>query len=598
MRFLQRSNTSFITEEYIMHDERTKPFAKRPPLRETIMDMDRDLLKMLARRSNILGKMSSKLGHLDPREERELRASWEKYATAMSKDPRLIRQLFSILQDIEFLPKPVQGEERRPAFNLAPAQRPIDVRMKAPVVSRRSRLFLSLAAVSGSALHIHPSLLNDDTVECIKMFNQCATSLAWDDDGTVRSREGGGLSLPDKIIYVGNDALNFFLLLAHYVGKVSRAKFTGESSLKQKDLSTIRHFLPQLGARMTSAIPGGIGFPVRIECSGVLPDSVIIPPELDADMVLALCMAAPFWEKPISLDLTKHPAATAIIEEACSVLEPSNVLISKNGLNNTILHYTPCTPKTPLTPALGMELSLAAYLLALPIAAGGQIVLEGNWPTCALAKDIEQLLAYYGAQTVITPTDIQATSTAHTLQSEQQAQDTQDGQNEKNLPVDPFDATTLDPRFIPLAVTCALLPALRGKQSRLPLLPDFSSHPSDIQEEIALFLAHLGFEATEDGTLKSIPKQHTDPQIPQTPWTAPSPLWAMAYALCAFARSGLKLVNPGDMTALYPLFWSLYNALPCPHLRQNDVEPKNEKPVRRRIIAADQAGIGSGNSDS
>ena len=38
------------------------------------------------------------------------------------------------------------------------------------------------------------------------------------------------------------------MLLGHYLGRPSRAKFTGETSLKLADFSSVRHFLPAMAA--------------------------------------------------------------------------------------------------------------------------------------------------------------------------------------------------------------------------------------------------------------------------------------------------------------------------------------------------------------
>ncbi len=542
---------------------------RRPPLRETIMDMDKDILKMLARRCNIIDKMKAKHGYLDPKEEKTLRTSWEKQATQMTRDPRIIRQLFALFQEIEFSAKPQYGDEKRTSFNLAPTKEVLDVSIDAPLVSRRSRLYLSLAGASGSALVMRPGLLSDSDVECIKMFNQCATSLAWDDDGTMRSRQGGGLSLPDKVIFVGDDALNFYLLLGHYVGSVSRAKFTGDSNLKMADFSTLRRFLPALGARLSNAIPSTLGFPLRIECSGVLPDEVLIPSDIEADVVLGLILAAPFWEKPMNFMLKNHPKAQEILEEAISVLEPCGAKFEIQGQD---IKISPSTIITPKDPALGMEMSLAAYLLALSAVSHGKVELNGIWPKCQLAEHLQEIFKQCGM-----PLEIDA----HKITSANI-----DGSVPKNLNV---DASMLDARFAPLALALTLNASLRGEQC---YLPKFAPEISD--EHIQLFIAHLGFEVNSDNLITAIENF----EELEMPFTAPSVYWAMAYALCAFAKPHLKLSNPGIVTSLYPQLWNLYNTLPSPQIKKQILEPVDEKPVRRRIIAADQDGIGNGDSNN
>ncbi len=649
--------------------DRKRPM-KRPPLRETIMNMDKDLLKMLARRCNILDRMRSKAGQMAPKEEKELRASWEKAATQMTRDPRIIHQLFALMQEIIFSAKPEEGQAKRTGFNLAPPQLPVDISMFAPLASRRSRLFLALAGASGSACTMGPSLLDDATIECIKMFNQCATSLAWDDQGTLISRQGGGLSLPDKVIYVGDDIFNFFLLLGHYVSKNTRAKFTGEASLKEADLTAVRSFLPQLGARLSNVMPNGSGFPIRLECSGIFEDRISIPADIPADMVLGLFMAAPFWDQAISFEMRARQDAEAIMEEALSVLEVCGAQIRREG---SLVHFVPCPIKTPAEPELGMDLQLAAYLLTLPLTLGGKIQLKGSWPECAPAKDIENLWTQLGlhieqdGESICTshaPLEpivwrVKARSAAEKATAEDSSMQITEGfspdenvsdaaQSEATLPEDmtseavtseempetsvateeataeeavaedvvtapeiseevreeigaemeevilehlslPTLAIYQDTRFTPLLATCAYLAAVRKKYVILP-----KDAPLQDMES---FFNHLGYDYSEDDGEGSALVPSTEYHDPQAVWTAPTPAWALAYALCAAAHPHIKLSNPGIMTTLYPQFWNLYNALPSFDIKKNVTENKHDKPVRRRIIAADQEGIGSGDSN-
>lgn len=609
-------------------DREKRPFnrdkgPRRPPLREVVMDLDRDILKLLARRCNILDRLRGHRGQLDAREERELRAAWEKSAGKMSRDARLIRQMFSLFQEIEFLARPVAGEERRPAFNLAPVQRPIDLHMTAPLACRRSRLYLTLAAVAGAACRIQPSLLNDQAVECIKMFNQAGTSLAWDDDGTLRAREGGGLTLADKVIYVGEDLLNFYLILGQYVGHMSRAKFTAESALKLADVSAMRRFLPQLGARLSNAVPKSDGLPVRIECSGMVPDSVTIPAELPADAVVGLLMGAPFWDKAVTFHLADHPHKDAILEEAGSILQDCKADVL---LQDSSIHIVPCTEEKPLLvpaePALGMDITFAANLLALPAGGGGSVHLKGRWPECTLARQVQDMLRSAGVDSKILPTGIQSTRTGQGSDS-------------------PLAVSALPLRFVPLALALAAIPALRGKRGYMPHLPAEAD-----RELVDSFLTHIGLEVGSDGIFAKARKpapapatvlaaepseaagetsaavepntaegseatsaeptptppayvsRHPDAHEGIATWTAPTAEWAMALALTAYAHPGLKLANPGVMTTLYPVFWTLYNGLPNPDFKRSaPTEPVDEKPVRRRIIAGHNPATDAGDSD-
>ena len=549
-------------------DGADKSAGRRPPIRESLMEQDQELLKLLARRSNMLQRLRNDKGHLDPREEKEIRASWEKAASRMSRDTRLVHQLFALLQEIEFQPRLAPGEERRAAFTLAPALKPVDVRLAAPLACRRSRLYLTLAAVAGQVCRISPSLLGDPVVEFVKMFNQAGTSLAWEENGLVHARQGGGITLADKVIFVGDDALNFALILGQYVGQVSRAKFTGDANLKLADYAPLRNFLPQLGARFTNAVPKSNGLPVRIECSGVTPDTLSVPADVPADVITGLLMAAPFWERAVAFDLSRHPHSQDILGEAVVILQDCGADIT---VQDTLVRVTPGPLRIPAEPALSMDVNFAAPLLALPALADGQVRLTGRWPQCSLAQNIQKLLRQAGVE--MTPVS-DGISTARLASAGQAAE--------------PLDASLLPERFAPLALALAVIPALRGRQARMPLLPAGTD-----QETVTSFLLSLRLDPDSQGTLQTLP-----PLDEAAPWTAPTPQWAVALALAAFAKPGLKLANPGIMTGLYPAFWNLYNALPCPDLKKIVTEPVHEKPVRRRIIAADQSGTGDGDSDN
>ena len=113
----------------------------RRPLRETVCEMDRDILRLVMRRHNMLKRMAGPKGHLDNREEKQIREAWESAVAKVSNDPKLSGLFFSLMQEVTFLPKPGEdGEQRREAFNLAPVQQPVKLDMDAPASCRASRL--------------------------------------------------------------------------------------------------------------------------------------------------------------------------------------------------------------------------------------------------------------------------------------------------------------------------------------------------------------------------------------------------------------------------------------------------------------------------
>ena len=133
----------------------------RRPLRETVCEIDRDILRLLLRRHNILARMRGEKSHLDSAEEKLLRESWEGAVARISRDARLSGHFFSLMQEVEFLPRPAgdrpaesaegqdsaeghagegpaaqEGPDKRTAFNLAPPAKPVRLRMPAPLACR------------------------------------------------------------------------------------------------------------------------------------------------------------------------------------------------------------------------------------------------------------------------------------------------------------------------------------------------------------------------------------------------------------------------------------------------------------------------------
>ena len=560
---------------------------QRRPLRETVCEIDRDILRLLLRRHNILTRMRGDKSRLDSAEEKMLRESWEGAVARISRDARLSGHFFSLMQEVEFLPRPLgerlaenaegsengggrdgeapavqEGPDKRIAFNLAPPAKPVRLRMQAPLACRATRAWLMLAAATGQPTRLTPCLMNDPIVDCVKMLIQVGASLTREDDG-VTARPAVALAAPDKVLYVGDSAWNFYLLLGHYLGRPSRAKFMGESSLKLADLSAVRHFLPIMGARLVHVVPKSDGLPARLECSGIIPDSVVMPADTPAELAEGILLAAPGYEHSLMMDLTNHPAQKTILARTLPILRAAGAEV---GVEGGVVRIHPTKLEIPAQPDLPMEPELALFLLALPLALGGETSLAGQWPQWPGAEAGWKLL--------------------HSLGLDLQQQKGKDGNEIKAASAAPIKnfslaalPTDLPADWAPLAVGLAACSALRGGQPTLPVLPQGTD-----TYEVESFLNALGLEQDNEGRLCKNEQSGV-----KAGWNAPSPVWAMAFALAACAKQHQKLGNPGVMTGLYPAFWVLYNSLPEPQPRRAAAEAAPAAPARRRIITASVA---------
>lgn len=552
-----------------MSDQFHEPKARRP-LREVVSDIDRDILRLLMRRHNLLRKMHNARGFLDPSEEKGLREAWEAAVSRVSRDARLSSRFFSLMQEVEFLPRPEDGEERRPAFNLAPPAQPVRLHMDAPLSCRATRAWLFLAAASGQPLSVGPCLMNDPIVDCVKLFNQMGAALTRE-DSSVSAAASAPMGTPDKVLHAGDSAWNFYLALAFYLGRPSRTKFTGDSSLKLGDFSPLRRLMPALGARLVHVVPKSDGFPIRIECSGALPDSLHIPAEAPIELAEALLLAASFYDRPLRLDLAAHPQKEMLKLRTLPILRAINARLEENG---DTFRVSPSEISLPQQPTLPVEPELALFLLALAPALGGEVQLKGRWPECPGANAGLDLLRACGAEVRSEENAVICTASAPL----------------SSLPAGALTALGSDfpADWLPLPIALAAAAALRDGAAELPPLQD-----SQLRADTQGFLMDLGLDAL-DGKVRprALPADETgegdgERRVERHPWNAPSPVWAMALAVAACAhgsRTGFKLGNPGIITALYPAFWALYNGLPEPRLQRPAEQAAPAAPKRRRVI--------------
>ena len=112
-----------------------------------------------------------------------------------------------------------------------------------------------LAASGATECTLHGVPLNGPVMECLKGLNQVGARLRWEEDGRILCQGGEPVSgynksILDKVVHVGDDPFNLYLMLFQMVTRPARLKIIGESGLKFVDLAPIRHFLPLLGARL------------------------------------------------------------------------------------------------------------------------------------------------------------------------------------------------------------------------------------------------------------------------------------------------------------------------------------------------------------
>ncbi|MDL2209571.1 chorismate mutase [Desulfovibrio sp. OttesenSCG-928-O18] len=527
-----------------------------------LIELDRDLMKLLVRRAKLVNKLRAGKEHAATpaaaRAEKDVRAAWEKNAASFSRDDKFARQLFTLLQELRVDSR--SDAESRGAFNLAPVRKPVAVAMPGLLSVNATRMLAVLAAWLNNDFALENVVLNDPLMDCVKALNNAGAKFSW----SAGARPGEGrlahavgpreVNLAtDKALYIGEDPFNMYLLAFLAAGRTGRARFTGGSGLKMADFSPLRRFLPELGARLAHSVPKSNGLPANVEASGVLPDHIVVPADLPREGLAALFCAAAAWKRKLSIDCANvpQPMFAAVFAECAVVLRDCSV---KDAIDGTVVTLDAGEAALPQTLSCPLDPALSAYMLSLPVFAGGSVALSGVWNASSPREEqAARLLAAGGLAVRMESGEIGATPDPTATQDKA------------------IDLREADASLIPLGLALAARAARKsGKAVPLPLLADDAD-----MGLVESFVSHVGL-AVRDGKLI------TGNGEEKTPWTCPSALWAFAFALCAYDVPNIGLTNPTVTTALMPSFWAFYNALPNPSEARKAPE-KQEKP-RRRII--------------
>lgn len=550
---------------------------RKRPLRDTVCDIDADIINLIMRRHNMLERMSGGRSHPGSQDEKMIREDWEARVRKVSDDPRMSGLFFSLMEEASFFPKPADGEPKRQPFGLSPLQEPVSVDFNAPLSCRLTRSLTALAALSGEPLHLGPTLMNSAIYDCIKAFNALGAELKADDSGTITSPSAKRCGTPDKVIVTGSNAYNFYLLLGHYLGHTSRAKFTCDTSLPVPGLAAVAAFLPELGARLVHIIPGSEGLPVRVESSGMLPECIAFPDDVPFEFIEGMLLAAPFYDVPVTFDFSHHPFRDRITARLLPLLELIGAGVSEDSEK---IHIKPSKIAIPHDPALPMEPELAIFLLSLVPALSGRVTLRGQWPAFPEAEAALQIFEQCGYAPDMSDCG------SVTLKGDRLASLPEGG---IKIP----EALPADWLCLPVLLSC--LPALAGKPARMP---SGYAPCEGAWVDAESFARACSLDIDDDGNIT----QHTEapsrrreddrkPLEPANPiWVAPSAPWAAAFAVAACARAGklgFRLGNPFILDDLFPAFWTRYNRLPS----FEPAKPKEEEGHKRRRIRTSVAAV-------
>ena len=545
-----------------------------------LIDLDRDLMKLLARRAVLVSRIRGGRDHAASAEavqaEKAVRMAWETNSLAFSKDPRFTRQLFTLLQDLKVLTR--EQSEHAAIFTLSPPAKPVSGELTGPADTRTAQMYTALAACRGDALSLNSVLLSEALLDTAKACSQIGAAVSYHSQGSslggVSVDKGNPVCFTGKMVYLGEDMFTLCLMVFLAVGRPGTCRLAGGARLKGADLSFLRHALPLFGARLAHVVPRSQGLPATLESSGDIPPLVVLPADLPLEAVCALLLAPLAWNVPVVFNLAALPAsvATAALAEVGPVHLACGADVENRGSH---LVYTPGPLHVPVLPDLPLDPALSAHLLALPAFVGGSLTLKGRWSAhLPESRDVEQLLSWAGLSLRVLDQAVAVEADRPPFALPPQCNDL---------------SPELGPLFLALAARQHMLTGGTPPLAQLAPFPTDEMDSALAQDFFErLGLVYAGGSLSLSGNPDSDPKPAKAPAYPA--WTSPDAYWGMAFALSALMRPGLRLANPGSVAEVMPPFWGVYNTLPSPadparEPKEKPQEPKDDKPARRRIIA-------------
>lgn len=523
------------------------------PEEPSLLNLDQELVSLIVQRTKALAEDSSKRRGrkgkvVDPALEKALWAGWKSKAEPGRLNLTLLRQIFGLLNALGY--GQAEGPAAERGYVLTPSQAPLAVDAQGPKDLFLTRSSVYLGAALNHQFTLSDVILNDPLIALVKALNQAGAALSWEEH-SIHHQLSQGLRLDGKIIFCGQDPFNAFLLLCSALSQLGTVKFTGGADLRSIDLSEIGKILSQCGARLVHLDPHSSGFPVRLECSGMIPDRILLPRNTPPSFARALILAMAGLNQTLHWQMHHDDQSRFFTPPLIAVLQQFGV---NSELTTDGVFFQEKTSKVNQKINLPLDAEMAAYLLAMPLAHGGTVRLNGNWPVDN--PDASYFLALLSELATMTqgPGWIQSNPKA--------------------------DKCKLDIKANPTSLPFALALAIIAK-SEAEIRVKLTSDLVDAWESIARTLA-IDFELTSDGLRILGPKR-----LPSGPaeFHAPNARWALAFSLMAMIYPGATLLNPGIVSDHWPQFWSIYNSLPFGSGKRliKTEEASAHQPRRRRI---------------
>ena len=502
-----------------------------------VQRLEEDLVRVLSVRIQGMAKAAAKRRErgrpvVEPGMEKKLWKAWQAAAEEHGLDARSLRRVFAMLNDMAYAKAQGAPVWKSSALDLSVERTPEFIDVSGPADTRLTRLLLTAAAASKGSARFPGAVMNDPLYEMVQALAQAGADIERGEDGV--SVQKGGLGFSERTVFAGTDELNLYLLAALMAPHAGRYTISGAGAAKAADFSPLMDGFSRMGVRVTSIEPKSKSLPVRVETPGIEKAEIRLPAGFPADAALAMAAAGPAFPEGMTIVWEPDWAGTGFIEEARAVFRILGVAAEEGDtfLKIPAGYRISGEYEPPLDPVL------TAHLLALAKTTGRRVRVGGQWPETADAAAAAAMLESAGLSVKVAQEAVTAEPA---------------GEKAKEI-----DAAAL-PQCMALAVALALVDGARIRP------------PENYDRLAAEDLANaFGREFRESDGLAEVGGE-IRPDVDT--YLAPTAMHALAALIASPSRSGVRLVNPGVLSEIWPGVVQIYKTL----FRAPGAGPKERK---------------------
>ncbi len=528
--------------------------------------LDSKILELIKKRAEAYANLLEKKKKKDePVTDSEFEANmwkvWSNFALDTGLNQRTLRTIYNLLNSLSY--EFVKKEEEK-IFSIKSKAKNVNIDLPGPLDVLITKLALYFSYVHNIALKLKHVVLTDSIYDFLKASKVAGGAFSWDKE-TIFREVSSKINFDKKSIYIGDDLLNLYFFLFASVINPTICKFTGDGILKTINLKNIFSVFEQMGARIAPLIPGSLSLPIRIEATGAINDQIILPQEIEDEAIAALLLTLPKFKLPKITVITKKDIKDSpIVQRVFYIFKKA--AINYEHLDNKIVIHSSTISFNGIEHLVDPELT--SYLLAFPIILGGQLQITGIFPE--FFNDAKLFMEILRLETNDIITD------AHQIRLKTK-------HNKKHDVV--FDVKE-NGQLLPLALGFIF----SNKSGTILNIPD--EEIDFLEGFLKKFL--VSFHIQDKKLFIPDTKNFSTTQVK---FHAPHPRWSICASLISTQGVEFILENPGEITKLWPPYWTYFKSLPIINYNKLTMEKKkgdtdDTKKIRRRILVSENKKIG------